>query len=406
MRRAGRRTEGLTSHRYPNLSTKAEGRTATLPFVSSADQLSRYIALSEESKKVIEAASGRFPLKIPEFYLKLAEGADTACALLRQCVPSGEEIEATGCDDPLDEHQFSVTPSFIKKYPGRGVFLAAAQCALYCRFCNRRRFVGKGWNPSATWEESFRSMETDGDLKEVIVSGGDPFTLSAEGFSYVMERLKRIKRLTTIRMSTRLPVVYPEGLRSGHVQALAKGSPVWVVIHINHPGEVSPAFVDAVKKLRDAGSTMVSQTVLLRGVNDCPHILLRLFETLVSLGIKPYYLFQLDEVTGAMHFKVHVTEGIRIMHFLREHGSGLAIPQYALDITGGLGKVPLDYQYVKKRDGTVLHVESPSGKNGMYADNGGESACQNCGVCGQQKAAGRKQRGQAFNPSATSPFYE
>jgi lysine 2,3-aminomutase len=131
---------------------------------------------------------------------------------------------------------------------------------------------------------------------------------------------------------------------------------------------------------------MVSQTVLLGGVNDCPHILLKLFETLVSIGVKPYYLFQLDEVTGAIHFKVSVDEGIRFMHFLREHGSGLAIPHYAIDITGGPGKVPIDYQYLKRRDGSVLYLETPSGESGRYADNGEMGQCHGCGICGQGNA--------------------
>jgi len=367
------------------LSKSAEGRPTTLPFVSSAEQLSKKIFLTEESRREIEKVSEVFPLKVPEFYLGLTDRENSACPLRRQSIPSKDELVQTGYGDPLNEHRFSITPSFIKKYPGRGVFLATSVCAMYCRFCNRRRMVGKAWDPGATWEESFRYMEGDGDLKEVIVSGGDPFTLSGADFAYVMKRLKSIERIRVIRISTRLPVVCPEGLTDDHLKALRVSSPVWVVIHINHPKEISPAFIEAVRMMRERGVSMVSQSVLLRGVNDCPHILLRLFDLLISLGIKPYYLFQLDEVKGAMHFKVSIREGIRIMHFLRKNGSGLAMPQYALDITGGLGKVPIDYQYVKGREGRQLHLESSSGENGSYTDDGKRSRCQDCDICKQTK---------------------
>ena len=252
--------------------------------------------------------------------------------------------------------------------------------------------MGKHWNPQLTWDESFRHMERDEDLTEVIVSGGDPFTLSGKDFSHMMKNLRSIERIQVIRISSRLPVVNPVGFNQDHFKTLRKFGPVWIIIHINHPREVSPEFIQVIKRLKEAGTSIVSQTVLLRGVNDCPHILLRLFELLVAHGIKPYYLFQLDEVQGAMHFKVSVEEGIRIMHFLRKNGSGLALPQYALDITGGYGKVPLDYQYLKGRKGTSLHLESPSGDEGLYTDDGKKSWCQHCGICGQRKEDAKKLR--------------
>ena len=304
-----------------------------------------------------------------------------ACPVRRQAVPSLEELEDKGGIDPLDENHIALTPSFLKRYPGRGVFLASSQCAMYCRFCNRRRMVGKAWDPKQSWEDSFRHMEKATDLKEVIISGGDPLMIPIDDFSYMVNRLKKIGRIKTIRISTRLPVVHPEGLREGHFAALSQISPVWLVVHINHPRELSPEFVDAVRRFRSAGANILSQTVLLRGVNDCPRILLKLFESLITLGVKPYYLFQLDEVRGAMHFKVRLREGIRIMRYLRRHGSGLAVPQYALDITGGLGKVPIDYKYLRKRKGRTVYLENTSGDVGSYTDDGGESKCRKCGEC-------------------------
>jgi len=371
------------------LLRKKEGRTATLPFITRVTDLSKYLCLNNQSKTEIEQVSEVFPFRVPKFYLSLMDKENPSCPIRMQSLPSWEELGGTGEADPLGEQRISITPSFLKKYPGRGVFLAGARCAMYCRFCNRRRLVGRYWNPKSSWEESFRQMERQTDLKEIIVSGGDPFMLPVSNFAYVMERLKAIERIKTVRESTRITVVYPEGLLSGHLEALSGISSLWIVIHINHPKEISPEFVDAVRRLRGIGANILSQTVLLRRVNDCAHILQSLFETLVSLGIKPYYLFQLDEVMGAGHFKVRIEEGIRIMRYLRENCSGLAIPYYALDITGGLGKIPLDYKYLKRRRGKEVYVESPAGAAGMYTDNGKKSKCASCGVCKGQATQGR-----------------
>jgi lysine 2,3-aminomutase len=156
---------------------------------------------------------------------------------------------------------------------------------------------------------------------------------------------------------------------------------LWLILHVNHPREINRDSLIAIKALREAGCTIVSQTVLLRGVNDCEYILGRLFEGLVRAGVKPYYLFQLDEVMGAGHFKVRIETGIAIMRKLRANLSGLCIPQYAVDITGGLGKVPIDYRYLRQKKGRRRHFENLNGEKGVYADSGKESRCLSCGIC-------------------------
>ena len=184
-----------------------------------------------------------------------------------------------------------------------------------------------------------------------------------------------------IRLSTRVPVVYPGGLTGAHLDAIESASPIWVIIHVNHPKELTGEFLEAVGNIRKAGGLLISQTVLLRNVNDCPHVLLKLFENLVEAGVKPYYLFQLDEVRGASHFKVRLDRGREIMAFLRKNASGLAVPRYALDIPGGLGKVPVDEDHVKRDKGTLVRLVSPSGQTGCYEDNAEESVCMGCGIC-------------------------
>jgi lysine 2,3-aminomutase len=360
---------------------RREGTLTALPFIHTVKKLSNHLLLDKKTIEEIEEVSVSHPFRIPKYYLDLMEKDNPLCSIRKQSVPSREELTGNGDPDPLNEKNISLTPSFFKRYQNRGVFLASSDCAMYCRFCNRRRLIGKKWDARLYWEDTFQYLEKDREIHEVIVSGGDPFMLSADELDYVLSRLRCIRRIKTIRISTRMPVVYPEGLQQGHFDALKKSSPLWIVIHINHPREVSKYFIETVNRLRDAGNIIISQTVLLRGVNDCPHILAGLFESLVYCGVKPYYLFQLDEVRGAGHFKVKLKKGIEIMRFLRANVSGLAMPQYALDITGGLGKVALDYKYVRKRKGNKILVEGLSGKTGIYNDDAGQSSCSGCNIC-------------------------
>lgn len=358
-----------------------EGISFTLPFINNVEDLSRFISLDQKQKTTIETVSKVHSFRIPRFYMDLMDKHNPSCPLWLQSVPSKEELSDKGEIDPLSEKEISATPAFLTRYPGRGVFLASSQCAMYCRFCNRRRLVGKGWNPKLHWEETFQYLEKEKRLKEVIISGGDPFMLLPDELDYVLSRLRSIGRIKTVRVSTRIPVVYPEGLQAGHLTAIGKSAPVWIVIHINHPKEVSPQFTDAIKKLRQKGCIIISQTVLLRNVNDCPYVLLTLFESLVQLGVKPYYLFQLDEVRGAMHFKVRLTKGIEIMRTLRREASGLAVPQYAIDVAGGFGKVPVDYVYAKKKGRNSVAIENLLGNTTLYRDVGKTSKCMKCGLC-------------------------
>jgi lysine 2,3-aminomutase len=360
---------------------KRGGTSTALPFIHTVKALSNYLYLDKKTKEEIEKVSVSHPFRIPKFYLDLMEKDNPLCSIRKQSIPSKEELTGDGDTDPLNEKNISLTPSFFKRYQNRGVFLVSSDCAMYCRFCNRRRLIGKKWDARSYWEDTLQYLEMDREIHEVIISGGDPFMLSPDELDYILARLRSIRRIKTIRISTRMPVVYPEGLHRDHFDALKKSSPLWIVIHINHPREVSADFIETVNRLRDAGGIIISQTVLLRGVNDCPHVLARLFESLVYCGVKPYYLFQLDEVRGAGHFKVKLKKGIEIMRYLRANVSGLAMPQYALDITGGLGKVALDYEYIKKRRGNKILVEGLSGKTGIYNDDAKQSSCSGCNIC-------------------------
>jgi len=309
------------------------------------------------------------------------ERDNPSCPIRQQAVPSILEMKETGQEDPLAENVFSITPALVKRHANRAVFLVTSQCAMYCRFCNRKRVVGKDWRPEVYRKESLLRIEKDPDIREIILSGGDPFMLSSREIGAILSQLRTMPHIETIRISTRIPVVFPQGFTEAHLKEIKKYAPLWIVIHINHPREVSPEFLEIARKIRESGNMLISQTVLLRNINDCPHVLSKLFHILVTAGIKPYYLFQLDDARGVSHFKVRLERGIEIMKTLRKTASGLAMPQYALDIPGGLGKVPFDYVYVKRRNSKDVPVESATGVEGKYLNDGKKSACMHCGIC-------------------------
>jgi lysine 2,3-aminomutase len=363
----------------------AEGKPLTLPFLSDTQSLSSAMRLDRAAEEEIERVHQVFPFRVPLFYAGLMDPENPLCPIRLQAVPTIEELSRTGVVDPLGEANIALTPAFFKRYPGRGVFLTTAECAMYCRFCNRRRLVGKGFDPTAFREETLAFIETCEEVREVILSGGDPLMLDPVELDHILTRLRRMDHVKAIRVSSRMPVVFPERVEL-HRKVLKRHAPLWFIIHINHPREVTPEFIEAVKGLQEARLSCISQTVLLRRVNDCRHILGRLFELLVHAGVKPYYLFQLDDVTGATHFKVRIEEGLSIMRGLRAAVSGLCVPQYALDITGGLGKIPLEGPYLGPRAGNRLRMENIHGEQGMYLDNGKKSKCNGCGICKRQGA--------------------
>jgi lysine 2,3-aminomutase len=379
-KRHGQRTEEPSSQ--SKLSIDTEGTSATLPFfLHSLEAVSQHISFDNKTKKTLEKVSDFHRVRVPLFYLNLMDRDNPSCPIRQQAVPSVLEMKENGQDDPLAENAFSITPALIKRHPNRAVFLVTSQCAMYCRFCNRKRLVGKGWGPEAYRKESLQRIEEDPDIREIIISGGDPFMLAPPEIGTILSQLRNMRHVETVRISTRMPVVFPEGITGAHLREIKKYAPLWIVVHINHPREVTPEFLEVVRKIRESGNMIISQTVLLRNINDCPHILSRLFHMLVVAGIKPYYLFQLDEARGVSHFKVRLERGIEIMKTLRKNASGLAMPQYALDIPGGLGKVPLDYVYVKGQNRKNVPAESATGAAGMYLNDGKKSACMHCGIC-------------------------
>lgn len=379
MRRRGRGTEGHTSSLR---SREAHKRGQGPRFITKAQDLAEFLVLEEKEAAEIDAVSCVYPFKVPRYYAALFERGN-GDPLFRQAVPSIEELNVPSSSDPdpLRESDISVTPILLRRYKNRAVLLAGNTCALFCRFCNRKRFFKGGLDPLACLEETLRTIEREEDLGEIIVSGGDPLMLEEDLFSEILSRLRSIGHIRIVRVSSRVPAVFPEGLTTRHLKVLSRLEPIWFVLHINHPKEITEEFRRCINLLRRSRCILVSQTVLLKGVNDCPHILKLLFEGLVALGVKPYYLFHLDPVRGTEHFKVSIEKGMEIMRLLRREATGLAVPHYVVDIPGGFGKVPLEKSGIASRQGEKVHLLSADGREGVYIDNGTRSECLRCGLC-------------------------
>jgi lysine 2,3-aminomutase len=342
--------------------------------VRTVDQLADYLREREIDPheagiaRVVEPAV--LPLRIPRYYLDLIDWTDPNDPLRRQVLPGSDETTILSDDlvDPIGDDDHSPVPGIVHRYPDRVLFLLTATCAVHCRFCFRREFIGK---PARTLrrdhvEGAFAYIAAHPEIWEVILSGGDPLVFPDAYLATVFRRLREIPHVRIIRVHTRTPAILPQRL-TPELGALARShAPVYFVIHVNHPREITPTFARHVGFLIDAGSPVLSQSVLLRGVNDDAKTLSALFKRLVEARVKPYYLHQLDRAPGTNHFRVPLDEGIELMRSLRGHISGLCQPTYILDIPGGHGKVPIGASYVHRREPRRYDVVNHRGEAFSY----------------------------------------
>ncbi|MFO0610980.1 MAG: KamA family radical SAM protein [Polyangiaceae bacterium] len=328
--------------------------------IGTLEALEREIALTPAERAGVErAAREGLPMRITRHYLELMDRADPACPIRRQAIPVAEEADITAGEmvDPLGEVAHEVAPRLVRRYPDRALLLVTDRCALYCRFCTRSRMVGDGGGaaavdalgPALTW------LAEHPEIRDVIVSGGDPLTLSTSKLVSIVERLRAIASIDTIRLATRVPVTLPSRITSELVDALRPHHPIWVMTHFNHPKELAPAAIRALERLADAGFPVMNQAVLLRGVNDDPDVLTALFRGLVRARVRPYYLLQMDPVVGTSHLRTPLARGREIMDALQGRLSGIALPKFIVDTPGGMGKVPAGPSFVvEERPGSTV----------------------------------------------------
>jgi lysine 2,3-aminomutase len=321
--------------------------------------------ISGYNKPDIDIVTKKYPMFINPYYFNIIKS--NPC-LLKQAIPDIREIkEAKGHTDPLNEENLSPVPGLTHKYPDRVLFLISSQCAMFCRFCNRKRKVG---NPSMvtedTIEEGLRYIKSTKAIKDVLLSGGDPLLLSDEKLYNILSRIKKIDHIEIIRIGTRVPCTLPQRITPELVNILKQYHPLYINTHFNHPLEITPESSSACNMLADAGIPLGCQTVLLKGVNDNKDTILELMRKLLTVRVKPYYLFQADLAKGTSHFWTPLQKGMGIMEGLQGFLSGIGVPRFVIDLPDGGGKIPIVPAYIKAVKGNDIIVKNYMGVEYKY----------------------------------------
>ena len=309
--------------------------------VTTFDQLERVMALSPSERERVRQVCRVYPPFITPFLLSLMDPGDTEDPIRRQVVPSPLELEDPGMEDPLAEDAHSPFPGAVHRYDNRLLVVTTNRCALHCRYCFRKRNWRRPLFFFSWWMELEAYLKNNPQVEDLLISGGDPFLLPLEMLEKLLSLARSVETLKVIRIGTRVPVALPSRVDGELLRVLDGYTPLWICLHVNHPRELTDEMARAVESLSMVGCSLVSQTVLLRGVNDSRETLAELFMDLLSMGVKPYYLFQCDPAPGTAHFRVSPDEGRDIMKSLWGRVSGLAYPHYAMDLPGGGGKVLL-----------------------------------------------------------------
>jgi len=331
--------------------------------IRDAEALARWVRPTQDERRAIAELEERFRFVITPYYASLMDPEDPDCPIRRQVVPqSAEARDPSGLADPLEEVAHSPVKNVIRIYSDRVAFCVNNECALYCRFCLRKRILG-----DLEWSMKKRELSAGIDwirrtpeIRDVLLTGGDPLVFSDERLEWLIRQLRAIPHVEIIRLGTRLPVTLPFRVTEGLVRMLERYHPIWLNTHFNHPKELTQDAAEACDRLARAGIPLGNQSVLLRGINDDASTMKRLCEGLVRLRVRPYYCYQAQLLEGTAHFRTSVEEGIEIFRALRGRTSGFAIPQYVLDTPHG--KVPLSYPYLRGREGDDVIVECYDGR--------------------------------------------
>ena len=331
--------------------------------ISTPEEL---FALFGTEKEEIQRVIARYPMAINTYYLRLIR--ENGDGIYRQAVPDIREITAEkGLKDPLNEDALSPVPGLTHKYPDRVLFLVSGQCAMYCRFCNRKRKVGKGSMVSReTIREGISYIRGNKKIRDVLLSGGDPLLLPNGELFALLSALRSISHLEIIRIGTRVPCTLPQRVTPQLADMLKGFHPLYINTHFNHPAEITAEASLACARLADAGIPLGCQTVLLKGINDDPAVMRILMQKLLAIRVRPYYLFQADRAKGTSHFWTPLEKGVEIMAALQGYISGLCVPRFMIDLPGGGGKIPLVPDYVMGKEGGSLLIKNYSGELYRY----------------------------------------
>lgn len=361
--------------------------------IQDVTALAQVVTLTPDESEAVSATLGALRMAITPYYASLIDPDDSCCPVRRQAIPTERELVHAPEDmaDPLHEDSDSPVPGLTHRYPDRVLFLVTDQCAMYCRHCTRRRFAGQNDQPAslAQIDRCIEYVANTPVVRDVVVSGGDPLALSDERLEYIISRLRAIPHVEIIRLGTRTPVVMPMRITDDLCNMLKRYHPIWLNTHFNHPKEITPAAQAACARLADAGIPLGNQSVLLRGVNDCPHIMKQLVHALVKMRVRPYYIYQCDLSQGISHMRTSVARGIEIIESLRGHTSGYAVPTFVVDAPGGGGKIPVMPQYLISMSERKVVLRNFEGVISAYTEPDERvSSCTDCKLCADHHHTG------------------
>jgi len=353
--------------------------------VTDVEELKKYIPLTADEEEGVRKCLQSLRMAITPYYLSLIDPDDPNSPIRKQAIPSISELIHKPEDlvDPLHEDGDSPVPGLTHRYPDRVLLLVTDQCSMYCRHCTRRRFAGQTdlAMPMSQIDAAVEYIKTQPQVRDVLISGGDPLALSDEKLGAILKKIRAIPHVEIIRIGTRIPVVMPQRITPSLIAELRKYHPVWINTHFNHPDEMTEESAKACADLADGGFPLGNQSVLLRGVNDCVHVMRDLVKTLVKNRVRPYYIYQCDLSLGLSHFRTPVSVGVDIIEGLRGHVSGLCVPTYVIDAPGGGGKVPIMPNYVVSHGYNKVIVRNFEGVIASYKEPSNyEPDCQ-CEVC-------------------------
>jgi lysine 2,3-aminomutase len=357
---------GVTDKHWNNWHWQIQNR------IRSLSQLARILDLTREEREAMEISGTALPLGITPYFASLIDSDRPDHALRKTVVPSLHELFKMPCesDDPLGEDHQSPVPGLVHRYPDRALLMVTDFCSTYCRYCTRSRVVGNGTiHPNRSrLQMAVEYIRNHPMIRDVVISGGDPLTLSDDRLEWLLQQLRSISHLEIIRIGTKVPVVLPQRVTPKLVRMLRKYHPIWMSLHFIHPEECTPETYKACEMLADAGIPLGSQTVLLKGVNDDVNTMKALMHHLMRMRVRPYYLYQCDPISGSGHFRTSIEKGLEIIKGLRGFTSGYAVPTYVVDAPGGGGKIPLMPDYVQGYEKDNLVMRNYEGNIYRYPD--------------------------------------
>jgi lysine 2,3-aminomutase len=347
--------------------------------ITTVEQLEKYLPTltPEERAGAILAGESKLAVAITPYFFNLIDFSDESCPIRRQVVPRLEETQTASWElaDPCGEDSHSPVPGLVHRYPDRVLFLVTDRCAAYCRYCTRSRLVSNasGYDFHPEFDRQIAYLEQHPEVRDVLLSGGDPLLFNDEKLEHLLTRLRAIPHIEFIRIGTRIPIFLPQRITPELCEMLRQFHPLFISIHTNHPRELTTEVREALGRLADAGIPLGNQSVLLKQVNDDAEVMKALVHKLLMCRTRPYYLYQCDLIQGSAHLRASVRQGIEIIEALRGHTTGYAVPQYVIDAPGGGGKVPVNPDYILENSPDRVVIRNYEGRVFEYPETGAPS---------------------------------